>query len=94
MYATECWVGGKLYTAVTNVGTRPTFDGQGVTVESHLFGFSDELTGGRLEVRFHARIRDEKKFSGPAELREQIARDCDAARGYFERTMEGVRREL
>jgi len=68
---------------VTNVGTRPTFDGQGVTVESHLFGFREQLAGGPMEVRFHARLREEMKFSGPDALREQIARDIANAEKYF-----------
>lgn len=90
VYATESAVGGKLYSSVTNVGTRPTFNGAGVTVESHLFGFSENLTGGPMEVRFHARIRDERKFSGPDALRVRIARDIEAARKFFsERTLAG-----
>ena len=83
VYATESAVGGKLYSSVTNVGTRPTFNGSGVTVESHLFGFTENLTSGPMEVRFHVRIRDEQKFSGPDALRAQIARDIEAAREYF-----------
>jgi riboflavin kinase/FMN adenylyltransferase len=90
VYATETAVGGKLYSSVTNVGTRPTFDGAGVTVECHLFGFSENLTGGPMEVRFHARIRDEQKFSGADALRAQIARDIEAARKFFsERVLAG-----
>ncbi len=90
VYATETGVGGKLYASVTNVGTRPTFNGAGVTVESHLFGFSENLAGGAMEVRFHARIRDERKFSGADELRAQIARDIETARKFFsERTLAG-----
>jgi riboflavin kinase/FMN adenylyltransferase len=90
VYATESGVGGKLYSSVTNVGTRPTFNGEGVTVESHLFGFSENLAGGAMEVRFHARIRNERKFSGADALRAQIARDIEAARKFFsERTLAG-----
>jgi riboflavin kinase / FMN adenylyltransferase len=83
VYATETIVAGTVYASVTNVGTRPTFNGQGVTVESHLFGFSEQVNGGRLEVRFHVRLRDEQKFSGPDELRNQISRDIFAAQEYF-----------
>ena len=83
VYATESIVGGKLYPSVTNVGTRPTFNGEGITVESHLFGFHENLADGPMEVRFHARIREEQKFSGPDALRAQIARDMEAARKYF-----------
>jgi riboflavin kinase/FMN adenylyltransferase len=90
VYATETAVAGKLYSSVTNVGTRPTFNGSGVTVESHLFGFSEEVTAGRMEVFFHTRIRDERKFSGPDALRAQIARDIEAARRFFsERALPG-----
>jgi riboflavin kinase / FMN adenylyltransferase len=83
VYATESAVAGKLYSSVTNVGTRPTFNGSGVTVESHLFEFGETLRSGRIEVRFHSRIRDEQKFSGPEELRAQIAKDIETAKKYF-----------
>jgi riboflavin kinase/FMN adenylyltransferase len=83
VYATESVLRGNVFRSVTNVGTRPTFDGQGVTVESHLFGFKEEIAGGAMEVRFHARLRDERKFSGADELRGQIARDIETAGEYF-----------
>lgn len=90
VYATESAVSGKTYLSVTNVGTRPTFNGAGVTVESHLFGFDEILAGGGMEVGFHARLRDEQKFSGPDALRAQIARDIEAARKFFsERNLAG-----
>ncbi|HTR46412.1 MAG TPA: bifunctional riboflavin kinase/FAD synthetase [Verrucomicrobiae bacterium] len=83
VYATEAVVAGKTYRAATNVGMRPTFDGKHTTIESHLFEFSDDLTSGDLEIRFWARLRDERKFSGPAELREQILRDIEKAKDFF-----------
>jgi FAD synthase len=43
-----------------------------------------------MEVGFHARLRDEQKFSGPDALRAQIARDIEAARKFFsERNLAG-----
>jgi riboflavin kinase/FMN adenylyltransferase len=85
VYATETRVEDRVYRSATNVGFRPTFDGTLLGVESHLFDFSRELTKGRLEVRFCERLRDEKKFSGPAELRAQIAADLREVREYFRR---------
>jgi FAD synthase len=41
------------------------------------------LTGGRLEVCFWQRLRDEKKFSGAPELLRQIALDLEQARAFF-----------
>jgi len=60
---------------VTNIGMRPTFNGSTLSVETHLLDASPEVTPERIEVYFWKRLRNEKKFSGPEELREQIARD-------------------
>ena len=43
------------------------------------------LAPKRIEVRFWERLRDEKKFTGPEELRAQIARDIASASKYFSR---------
>lgn len=83
VYVTETVVEGKTYRSATNVGVRPTFDGGRVAVESHLFDFSRNLTAGPMEVRFLKRLRDERKFAGPAELREQVLKDLAQAKEYF-----------
>ena len=85
VYATQALVGGRLYNAATNVGFRPTFDGTRISVESHLFDFSERLTEGRLEVRFREYLRDERKFASPQELVEQIGADIEQAREFFRR---------
>ncbi|HEX4074865.1 MAG TPA: bifunctional riboflavin kinase/FAD synthetase [Candidatus Acidoferrales bacterium] len=86
VYATEVTVGGKTYRAATNVGVRPTFDGARVTIESHLFDFSESLISGQMEVHFWTRLRDEQKFPGPDALRRQILKDIEEARRYFAAT--------
>ena len=85
VYATETRVGGQLYRSATNVGVRPTFDGGGVTVESHLLDFSERITNGPMEVHFWKRLREERKFAGPEALRAQIAKDLARTRSFFER---------
>jgi riboflavin kinase/FMN adenylyltransferase len=71
--------------SVTNVGMRPTFNGSSLSVETHLLDFSGEVTAKRMEVRFWKRLREEKKFTGPEELRAQIAKDISSARRFFTR---------
>ena len=83
VYATETIVRGRVFRSATNVGVRPTFDGSKLSIESHLFDFSDEITSGPMEVRFWRRLRDEKKFSGPEALRAQIQHDIAQARSFF-----------
>jgi phosphoribosyl 1,2-cyclic phosphate phosphodiesterase len=69
--------------SVTNIGTRPTFGGTALTVETHLLDFSGEVTAKRMELRFWKRLRSEKKFSGPDALSQQIAKDISAANRFF-----------
>jgi riboflavin kinase/FMN adenylyltransferase len=71
--------------SVTNIGMRPTFNGSSLSVETHLLDFQPPTTPKRIEVRFWKRLREEKKFSGPEELRAQIARDIAAANKFFAR---------
>jgi len=71
--------------SVTNVGVRPTFNGASLSVETHLLEDPGAIHPERIEVRFCKRLRDEKKFAGPEELRAQIARDIAAANRFFSR---------
>ena len=71
--------------SVTNVGIRPTFNGASLSVETHLLDFVGEVTAKRMEVRFWKRLREEKKFVTPEELRAQIAQDIASARRFFTR---------
>jgi riboflavin kinase/FMN adenylyltransferase len=71
--------------SVTNVGMRLTFNGAGLSVETHLLGYSGNFTPKHIEIRFWKRLREEKKFAGPEELKEQIAKDIAAANEFFAR---------
>jgi phosphoribosyl 1,2-cyclic phosphate phosphodiesterase len=75
----------RSHRSVTNVGMRPTFNGLSLGVETHLLDFQPASQPKRIEVRFWKRLREEKKFSGPEELRAQIARDIAAANKFFSR---------
>ena len=54
--------------------------GPQLRVEAHLLDFSGDLYGTELEVEIGAKLRDERRFQSPAELREQISRDVTAVR--------------
>jgi phosphoribosyl 1,2-cyclic phosphate phosphodiesterase len=71
--------------SVTNIGVRPTFNGAALSIETHLLDYTGNFTPKHIEVRFWKRLRAEKKFSGPAELRAQIAHDIAAANKFFAR---------
>lgn len=83
VYVTETMVEGKSYKSATNIGMRPTFDGSHLTIESHLFDFSQTMTSGPMEIRFWARLRDEMKLTSPEALREQVMKDLEQAQRFF-----------
>jgi riboflavin kinase/FMN adenylyltransferase len=68
---------------VANLGTRPTIDGMRTLLEVHLFDFSDDIYGKRINVVFRHKIRDEVRFDSFEELKEQIGHDVVSAKEYF-----------
>ena len=85
VYVTQAKFGDALYDSVTNIGHRPTFNGTSMSVETHFLGSFEKDPPQRMKIRFWKRLRDEKKFSGPEELRVQIARDIEDAEHFFAR---------
>ena len=80
VYACTAEVEGKIYPAVTNIGSRPTVGGHHITVEPWLLDFSGDLYGKPLTLRFFKFLRPEKKFPSLEALRNQI--QLDAAETY------------
>jgi len=72
----------QIYRLALNIGFRPTMiSGKPeLRVEAHLPDFSGNLYGVELEIEIGEKLRDERKFASPAELRAQIARDIAAVR--------------
>lgn len=89
VYAGWAWVDGERYSAVTNVGVRPTFNGAGITVEAHLLDFQQDIYGQTLEVSFETLLRPEQRFNGIQELIAQIGLDVQAGRLALSRLESG-----
>ncbi len=85
VYITRTCLDGETrsHRSVTNIGMRPTFNGSALSIETHLLDVQLPSTPKRMEVRFWKRLREEKKFSSPEELRAQIARDIACANKFF-----------
>ncbi len=80
VYATWAFVDGKRHMAATNIGVRPTFAGETLSVEAHLLDFNADLYGKRLQLAFVERLRGEEKFASLDELTAQIGADVVAVR--------------
>ncbi|MCY3798703.1 MAG: bifunctional riboflavin kinase/FAD synthetase [Chloroflexi bacterium] len=80
VYATWARLGSETFPAATNIGQRPTFAGDDVTIEAHLLDFDRDIYGEKLELSFVRRLRPERKFGGFEELVRQIQADIAATR--------------
>ncbi|HEV2275576.1 MAG TPA: bifunctional riboflavin kinase/FAD synthetase [Acidobacteriaceae bacterium] len=85
VYVAELRISGEWFDAVTNIGNRPTFGENSFAIESYLLNFRPvELTERTpLELVFHQRIREERRFPSPDALKEQILRDAARASRYL-----------
>ncbi len=86
VYATATLIENKWRRSITNVGVRPTFEGdKEPSIETYIFDYAGDLYGDVLRVRFLHRIREERKFDGIEQLKAQIAKDSSRALRYFSR---------
>lgn len=86
VYACRVRIGEDIYMAVTNVGTRPTVNGKGITVEPWILDFYGDLYGKEITVEFHYFLRPEKKFYSLEELKEEIHRNEAQTRELMKET--------
>ena len=80
IYATLAYVDGEQHMAATSIGTRPTFDGRGRTIEAFLLGFDKNLYNRQLRLEFVQRLRDELKFESVDDLLKQMELDVEQTR--------------
>jgi len=75
VYACRAYIEDKSYSAMTNIGSRPTFGGGKQLIEVYLLDYNGDLYGHELAIDIIERLRDEKKFDTAEQLKEQIAED-------------------
>ena len=75
VYASKIIYHNSIYNGMVNVGFRPTFGKNELTVEVNLFNFQGELYGETLKIFFIKRIRDEQKFPDLETLKNQLRED-------------------
>jgi riboflavin kinase/FMN adenylyltransferase len=82
--AERCWK------SITNIGSRPTFGGNEITIETYLLDPLDGGTPARISVEFLKRVREEQKFETPEALKRQIMADVAQAQRFFRRLAHGA----
>lgn len=84
VYFSRTLVGGRMYQGITNIGTKPTVNGDALGVETYLFDCSLDLYDQNARVELLEYRRPEVRFSSVSELKAQVDRDIEAADLYFQ----------
>ena len=75
----------KSHHAVSSIGTRPVFDGEGMRLETHILDFNEDIYTKQIHVEFLQKLRPEIKFNDIDALKKTIAADIRNARDYFDK---------
>jgi len=77
IYAVKISVGDKKrkYGGVAYLGSRPTFGGKEIFLETNIFGIKKSLYKKKLRVYFLKFLRADKKFKNPSQLIKQMNKD-------------------
>ncbi len=85
VYLTVTEYQGLEYPGITNVGCKPTIQGENpVGVETHLFDVSEDMYGAQVKVKFLSRVRKEHRFDSLDALKLQMEQDILYGRKYFD----------
>jgi len=86
VYVTGLRIDGEMFESVTNVGNRPTFGPDSFAIESHILNFHPIPLSADTEVEliFHKRLREERRYPSVDLLKEQIAIDVKRAQRCFD----------
>ncbi len=83
VYITLTKYKGRFYQSVTNLGEAPTFKKGRILLETHIINFNKNIYKDIIEVIFIKKIREEKEFLSPFQLKQQILKDIESAKKFF-----------
>ena len=87
VYAAMADVGGASYMAAVNIGRHPTTPEGAPAIEANLLDYSGgSLYGKHMRLSLCSHVRPERKFDSLEALREEVMRNREQVRAYFDRT--------
>ncbi len=75
VYVIYSLINHQKYYGMMNIGTNPTIDDKGRSIEVHLFDFEDNIYDQELTIYMIKRLRDEKRFASIDLLKNQLITD-------------------
>jgi riboflavin kinase/FMN adenylyltransferase len=85
VYLTQVMIDGVMHYGVTNVGKKPTFKDQSMSLETYIFDIDRDLYGVILSIEFIEFMRDEIKYAHKDALIRQIYKDVERAKDLLRR---------
>ena len=85
VYVSRVLIDGKFYGGVSNIGRKPTIQGDNpIGVETYVMGLEEDLYGKDIQVQLLNFERPEQKFDSLEALKERIGKDRQYAADYVE----------
>lgn len=84
VYVSRVVLDGKSYGGITNVGRKPTIEGENpIGVETHIFDFAGDVYGREIEVQFLQHLRPEQRFESVDALADEMRRNIQQGKKVF-----------
>lgn len=90
IYATVVYLGDRVLLGATSIGTNPTVEGKGITVETYILDFDEDIYGEHMRIEFTERFRDEIKFENIEGLKLQLQKDVKYVRSNREKYLSNM----
>ena len=86
VYVSRVLIDGTYYGGITNIGKKPTVEGEyPVGVETFVFDFDRDIYGENIEVQLLHFERPEQKFASLEELKRQMEKDKEYGLRYLKK---------
>lgn len=83
-YVVKSTINNKAIYGMMNIGTNPTVNGEGQTIEVHFFNFKDDIYEKKIQIELLKRLRDEQKFDTIDALKAQLYNDKKTSLNFLE----------
>ena len=81
VYSGKVKIDDKIYTAIINYGSRPTYQLNNKVIEAHIIDFSGDIYGRNITIEFVDFMREILKFDSEQSLKEQLEKDLHKIKG-------------
>ena len=75
VYAVQVELDGRALKGMMNIGLRPTVNGTDRVIEVNIFDFDEMIYGSTLKITLVKHLRNEVKFKGMDDLKDQLGKD-------------------